>query len=277
MKNLMWMKILISVICIAVVAGILSRGDETPEYMTEGAEGVVDGAVDGFVFDPEELTYDGNGDLDLLQGVSLPGFSKQELKDQVFVTIETAGALSRKKVEYTAEKDGVRYCSVRQLHLSGYFGPKIIMPQNIPDVTEATIERFGALLQREEDFKVYDGFGNDASSHMEVKAERSTSDSSLVHYAISVENVFGDRDRVTQDVVLSGKMPVIVLTMPEVRISVGQTFDPIEFIARAEREDHSSALDEVLIVGRVDITKAGEYALTYTLKEESVSLRVIVE
>ena len=277
MKIPLWLKILISVICIAIVAAIMLRGDETPEYSAAVAGWAAEEMVDGFEFDPEEITYDGNGDLDLLQGVSLPGFSKQELKELTFVSIETAGAISKKRVEYIAEKDGVRYRSVRDLHLSGYTGPKITMPQYIPDVKEDMIDRFGTLLKSEEDFKVDDGFGNDASAHMEVAAERSTTDSSLVHYVISIENVFGDRDRVTQDVVLSGEMPVIALTTPEVRIGLRQEFDPRDYIARAEMADHSSAVDAVLIEGRVDVGQVGEYTLTYRLYEESVSLRVIVE
>ena len=277
MKIPLWLKILISVICIAAVAVIMLRGDETPEYAAAGAEGAAKESVDGFEFDPEELIYDGKGDLDLLKGVSLPGFSRQELKELTFVSIETAGALSKKRVEYTAEKDGVRYRSLRNLHLSGYIGPKITMPQHIPDVKEDMIERFGTLLKSEEDFKVDDGFGNDASAHMEVSAERSTMDSSLVHYTISIENVFGDRDRVNQDVVLSGEMPVIVLTTPEVRIGVRHEFDPLDYIARAENADHSSAMDAVLVEGAVNTSQTGEYTLTYNLYGESVSLRVIVE
>lgn len=277
MKIPLWLKILISVICIAAVAAIMLRGDETSEYTAEGIEREAEEAVDGFEFDPEELTYDGNGDLDLLQGVSMPGFSRQELKERTFVSIETVGALSKKRVEYSAEKDGVRYRSMRNLHLSGYTGPKITMPQHIPDVTEELIDRFGTLLKSEEDFKVDDGFGNDASAHMEVTAERSTVDSSLVHYVVSIENVFGDRDRVTQDVVLSGDMPVIALTTPEVRIGVRQEFDPRDYIARAEKADHSSAMDAVLVDGTVNTSQAGEYTLTYNLYGESVSLRVIVE
>jgi hypothetical protein len=277
MKIPLWLKILISVICIAAVAVIMQRGDETPEYTAEGVEREAEEVVDGFEFDPEELSYDGNGDLDLLQGVSLPGFSRQELKELTFVSIETAGALSKKRVEYTAEKDGVRYRSMRNLQLSGYTGPKIIMPQHIPDVKENMIERFGSLLTQEEDFKVDDGFGNDASAHMEVTAERSTVDSSLVHYVVSIENVFGDRDRVTQDVVLSGDMPVIALTTPEVRIGVRQEFDALDYIAKAENADHSSAMDAVLVDGTVNTSQAGEYTLTYNLYGESVSLRVIVE
>ena len=277
MKIPLWLKLLISVICIAAVAAIMLRGDETAEYMAAGDEGAAKETVDGFEFDPEELIYDGNGDLDLLKGVSLPGFSRQELKERTFVSIETVGALSKKRVEYSAEKDGVRYRSMRALHLSGYTGPKITMPQHIPDVTEELIDRFGTLLKSEEDFKVDDGFGNDASAHMEVTAERSTVDSSLVHYVVSIENVFGDRDRVTQDVVLSGDMPVIALTTPEVRIGVRQEFDPRDYIARAEKADHSSGMNEVIVAGSINTAQAGEYMLTYRLDGESVILRVIVE
>ena len=278
MKIPLWLKLLISVICIAAVAAIMLRGDETAEYMAAGDEGVAKETVDGFEFDPtmedllEEIVGNIYDEFDQEEEKVL-----QELKERTFVSIETVGALSKKRVEYSAEKDGVRYKSMRALHLSGYTGPKITMPQHIPDVTEEIIDRFGTLLKSEEDFKVDDGFGNDASAHMEVTAERSTVDSSLVHYVVSIENVFGDRDRVTQDVVLSGDMPVIALTTPEVRIGVRQEFDPRDYIARAEKADHSSGMNEVIVAGSINTAQAGEYMLTYRLEGESVILRVIVE
>ena len=81
----------------------------------------------------------------------------------------------------------------------------------------------------------------------------------------------------TQDVVLSGEMPVIALMTSEVRMSRGQTFEPQDYIARAEKEDGSPAMKEVMVGGRVNTGEAGEYTLTYMLDGESVSLKVIVE
>ena len=277
MNNHMLPKIIISAVCIAAVAVIMSRGDETSNYTVEGTEFAKDEAVDGFVFEPETISYNGIGDLDLRQGVSLPGFTKHDLDNLVYVKIRTAGALSDKRVEYMAEKEGKRYRSVRDMHLTGYTGPKITMPQHIPDVTEEKIDSFGQLLLSEEDFKVDDGFGNDASTHMEVAAERSMTDSSLVHYSISIENVFGDRDRVNQDVILSGKMAVLALTDAQVFLKVGQIFEPRLYIARAETADGVPAMDAVKVSGNIDTSSPGFYEMTYYLDDQQVRMTVVVE
>lgn len=270
-------KIIISVICIAAAAFLVLRGDETPEYDEVSQTEMAAGTIDGFEFAPEELTYDGTGELDLLEGVSLPGYSKQELKDLVFVQIETESSISDKRVEYTADTEEGRYRSFRKMHLKDYTGPKITMPQHIPAVTEENIGAFGQLLKAEDDFFVDDGFGNDASAHMEVTAEKAMSDSSRVTYTISIENVFGDRDRAVQEIVLSGEYSVIVLTTSELRINAGQTFDPLDYVERARKADGSSAMNQVMISGKVNTSVPGSYVLTYELDGQRVSMNVIVE
>lgn len=270
-------KVLISIICIVAVIAIMLRGDETPVYDGAAVEAGEDGAVDGFAFEPEELVYDGKGELNFLEGVSLPGFSAQELKKLVYVRIQTSGSLSSKKVEYTADTENGRFQSVRKLHLSGYTGPKIRLPQHTPEVTPDTVDQFDKLLMSEKDFFVDDGFGNDASEHMEIQVNRSRYDSSLVSYNVSIENVFGDRDLVTCDIILSGEYSVIALTTPEVVLSRGAVFEPSDFVARAEKPDGMSALNEVIIRGGVDTTTPGNYTLTYEFDGQSVELDVLVE
>lgn len=269
-------KILISIICIAAVSAIVLRDDKTDEYVSAYVA-PEEGTIDGFTFEPEVLTYDGKGDLDFLSGVSLQGHSKQELKNLVFISIETSGTLSNKQVEYTAKTDEGKYRSVRTLQLKGYSGPKITMPKHIPDVTTENIDKFGQLLLAEEDFFVDDGFGNNASEHIEVDAEKAMNDSSLIHYTISIENIFGDRARVNQDVVLSGKHATIILSDSEVVIGIGQAFDPLSYIVRAEKADGSSAINEVLIRGEVNGESPGEYLLTYELDGQTAQMFVIVD
>lgn len=277
MKNHVILKIIISIVCLAGVLAIVYYGDEMPMYNQAENIPAQTISIDGFSFDPEELEYDGHGDLDFLEGVSLPGYSKQELKDLVFIEISTDDALSNKLVEYTARTEDGRYRSMRKLHLTGYTGPKITMPEHIPDVTPDTIEQFGQLLKAEEDFAVNDGFGNDASDHIDVEAERVMNDSSMIHYTVSIENIFGDRDLVKQDVVLSGKYAVIALSDEEVTIGVRQGFNPEEYIVRAERADGTPAMDEVILRGLVDTGNPGTYLLTYELDGQTAQLCVIVE
>lgn len=277
MKNHILLKIFISVLCIMAAAAIVFRSDETYKYEEEVKTAEEASVIDGFTFEPEELTYDGTDELDLLTGVSLPGCSKQDLKDLVYVHIETAGSISDKRVEYTADLPDGRYRSFRRMHLTGYTGPKIIMPQHIPEVKVDTVGSFAKMLLSEEDFFVDDGFGNDASAHMEVEAENDMTDSSIIHYTISIENVFGDRDRIVQDVTLEGEHAVIVLETSEIRISAGQTFTPLDYVAKAQKSDGSSALNEVVVRGNVNIREPGSYFVSYELEGQKVQMNVIVE
>lgn len=277
MKNHLLPKVLISIICIAAVLAIMLRGDETPIYDGEAAPVGEGGAVDGFEFEPEELVYDGKGEIDFLEGVSLPGCSAQELKKIVYVKIRTSGALSSKRVEYTAETEDVKYRSVRRLHLAGYTGPKITIPQHIPKVTYESMKQFEELIMAEDDFFVDDGFGNDASDHVKTEIVKNRRDSSKVSYIFSIENIFGDRDLVTCDIVLSGEYSVIELTDSDIVLRRGERLDPLQYIARAEKADGTSALNEVKVRGMVDSSTSGNYALTYELDGQTAELFVVVE
>ena len=101
-------------------------------------------------------------------------------------------------------------------------------------------------------------------------------DSSLVHYTIALDNMFGDRDVAKVDVVLSGTPSHLILTDSQITVRVGETFDPTLYIAVAERADGTSAIGSVNIQGNVDTTKEGTYMLTFELEGQTVTLEVNV-
>ena len=93
MKSSMVIKIVISLVCIVGIIALFTVGEKIlPSDDSEYSAGQGnDEYADAFTFDPAELSYDGTGDLDLLEGVTLEGYSDQELKQLVFTRITAYG------------------------------------------------------------------------------------------------------------------------------------------------------------------------------------------
>lgn len=231
---------------------------------------------DAFKFEPEELTYDGNGKLDFLQGVSLDNYSPRELKDMVFISISTGDNQSQKVVEYTADTKEGRARSRRLLNLKNYKGPKIELPDDMPSATEATVDHLAEIMSTEDDFKVDDGFGRDARMHVQVELERAKQNSALVYCTFILENEFADRVVAKSELILTGMPATISLTDSVVYLNVGDYFDPSLFIESAVDADGRSILEEVYYDGDVDTSQPGEYEVYYGLREQSAVLTVIV-
>ena len=270
------LKITTSVVCIAIVAGLFFFGDRlSPDDGKSGA-GQEETYKDAFRFDPEELSYDGTGELDLLDGVTLEGYTARELEGMVFTRIRAGDSLSEKKVQYTAETEGGKVRSFRPLRLRNYSGPKIRIPNSLPEVTRNLAGNFGKLLMVKDGYVVDDGFGNDVRQYAEIVYEADDRESARIHYTISFENMFGDRDVAKVDVILTGVPAYLTLTDSEIVLPVRGEFDPAAYIESAVYADGSDAMAEVLCSGNVDTSKAGTYEVVYDLEGEMLVLTVVV-
>ena len=103
----MFFKVSISVFSLLAIVILYCVGGKTSDSSV--GESIINNESekfeDVFVFNPEEISYDGTGDLDLLKGVSLKNYSLETLKDIVFIRISTGENISRKVVEDTADID----------------------------------------------------------------------------------------------------------------------------------------------------------------------------
>ena len=74
MKNLA-IKIVVSLTCVIVLVLLFFFGDEILSENSSAYDATQNEETyrDAFIFDPEEMKYDGTGELDLLEGVSLKG------------------------------------------------------------------------------------------------------------------------------------------------------------------------------------------------------------
>ena len=250
----------------------MSRADESAGNTLQ-EEGTY---IDAFEFDPEELSYSGVGDIDFLEGVILEGYAPEELKEKVFIRIYAGNTLSEKTIQYTAETEAGTVRSTRALKLYNYSGPKIKIPKDLPAVTRQLEGKFDNLLLTKSEYAVDDGFGNDVKEHAAITYEADARRSEVVHYTISFENMFGDRDVEKVDVSISGVPAYLTITEPEVTLSVGDQFDPSLYIVRAEYADGRDALPDVTYSGKVDLSKAGTYEVMYELEGEKLALMVHV-
>lgn len=276
--NKLFIKIFISLICIIAFIVLFASGDKLPiiedkgEYIGQNK----DEYIDAFKFEPVEIKYDGNGELDLLDGVTLDGYSKKELETLVFIRIYQDKSLSEKIIEYTAETKEGKVRSKRPLKLQNYSGPKIYIPDDVPDVTRDNIGHFGELLATKSDYVVDDGFGKDVREHATIQYEGDAKESSLVHYTISFNNMFGDSDVAKVDISLSGVPAYLSLTESEITLNRDGYFDPDAYIARVVLADGTDAHDKVLYSGNVNMDEIGIYEVTYELEGETLTLTVNV-
>ena len=252
-----------------------------------------------FRFDPEMLTYDGEGDLDLLYGVTFTDITDsdvvsrstesgseesaekrgQELRDIVFVRISAGNALYRKNIIYTAQlRNGETASAVRPLWLEGYSRPTITMPddEKLPQLTRETMDSIQNEVMEIKGFKADDGFGNDAREHIEVFYETDRLDSSLIHYTFELTNLFNDKAYTSLDMALPSDEARIILSMPSVTITQEEPFNAMDFIVRAVNSDGSDGRYNIKISGKVDQSKPGSNTISYDLEDAHLELTVNV-
>ena len=268
-------KILISITSLLIIALMYILSGRDTDEPSMGDSALTDNVSDAFVFEPETLTYDGSGEMDFLEGVFLEGYTADELEDMVYIRVTAGNILSEKYVEYTADTDEGRVRSTRRLLLENYNGPKIQIPDKMPTVTMSNIDQLADLLSEVKNYKVDDGFGNDMRAYVQIAAERSTTNSSIVNYTFTLDNAYGDRAVAQADVHVSDVPAVIVLTAASTTIRVGGFLDPYEFIQSATTMDGSSVIEEVHC-SEIDTSEPGEYRITYELRGQTASLDVTV-
>ena len=226
-----------------------------------------------FSFDPPELTYDGTGEIDLLNGVSLYGVSGQPLRDLVFTKIQTGSHTSEKIIIYSADTENGKATARRTLRLINYHKPDITLPDELPEVTPDTASSIVSLLLDEGTLSVDDGFGNDAADKLTASYETDSRNSSIVHYTFFYDSMFGDDIYRKADTKMTASA-VLVLRENEITVPRDSDYNPFDNIVSATDTEGADAKDDVVCTGRVNTSKPGVYPVTYTL--EDVSLTAVI-
>ena len=221
-----------------------------------------------FQFTSDTLTYDGTSTLDLLDGVSLIKSDGVVSNLDIFVHIKTGSSLTQKIIEYTADTSQGQVSAERKLELKNYSGPKLKLPDSLPEITEEQLDTIVSLMPTDGSFYADDGYGKDITNAVTTEYTVDLNDPSTIHYVFSITNSFNDTVSVSADLTLQRTRPVILLSNDFITIERNTEFNPLEYIILAEDIDGTSLLQKVKIDGELNLRVPGQYTLTYTVTSD---------
>ena len=221
-----------------------------------------------FQFTSDTLTYDGTSTLDLLDGVSLIKSDGVVSNLDIFVHIKTGSSLTQKIIEYTADTSQGQVSAERKLELKHYSGPKLKLPDSLPEITEEQLDTILSLMPTDGSFYADDGYGKDITNAVTTEHTVDLNDPSTIHYVFSITNSFNDTVSVSADLTLQRTRPVILLSNDFITIERNTEFNPLEYIILAEDIDGTSLLQKVKIDGELNLRVPGQYTLTYTVTSD---------
>lgn len=221
-----------------------------------------------FQFTSDTLTYDGTSTLDLLDGVSLIKSDGVVSNLDIFVHIKTGSSLTQKIIEYTADTSQGQVSAERKLELKNYSGPKLKLPDSLPEITEEQLDTILSLMPTDGSFYADDGYGKDITNAVTTEYTVDLNDPSTIHYVFSITNSFNDTVSASADLTLQRTRPVILLSNDFITIKRNTEFNPLEYIILAEDIDGTSLLQKVKIDGELNLRVPGQYTLTYTVTSD---------
>ena len=233
-------------------------------------------------FDSEELVYDGTAELNLMSGVTVNGPEGTVTDLEVFANIVTADSLNEKEVVYSIDAPDGQVTASRKLTLVNYTGPSLVLPETMPEVEEADLATYVTLMPTDGTFAAKDGYGKDITAQVSADYTIDAANPTVVHFVFSVINMFNDKVSVPYDLTIDSNRPILVLKQSSVTVAKGGSFQPLDYIEKAETQSGADLLHTVAIEGSVDMNTPGKYSITYTVEDNGIKsvpqkLEVVVE
>ncbi|MGN0299326.1 MAG: immunoglobulin-like domain-containing protein [Lachnospiraceae bacterium] len=223
------------------------------------------------VIEKQALTYDGVGELNLLDGVYLSSSDGTIPNSTIFASIRTGDTLSKKIVDYSADTDQGQIHASCDLLLENYNGPSLQLPETFPTLDASQLDTLLASITASGSLRADDGYGNDITHAVTAAYNIDESNPAVAHYIFTVVNQFNDSFSATADVDLIQR-PILTLTTDHAVVAQHSNFRPFSYIANAVDVDGTSLMEHVAIQGSVDTSVPGEYILTYTIYAPSGNL-----
>lgn len=217
-------------------------------------------------FEPEVLSYDGRGRLNLLEGVTAVSSDGEDLTGQVQAVLTPKGSGGLRKVRYSVfSPDGTETTKTRNLQLEGYTGPEIEVEDPLA-LSAEDLTDLAAVLKNDGRLAADDGFSQDASDQVSWVRSRISRGSYTITFTL--RNRFSDEAVCTVRASISGEVSDIELELLEnsVTVSVGEAFDPLRYVASAYDPEQGELLSGVQVESMVDVSRPGSYLVTYTLR-----------
>lgn len=216
-------------------------------------------------FSPEILTYDGQGDLNLLKGVYAEDADGKDLSANVEAVMTSSGTLNEKKIRYTVfAPDGTEATAVRTLKLEDYTGPELSVEENLK-LEATTLEDLISYLKEKNLLTAQDGFGCDAADQVEWYREKVQR--GVYNITFILKNRYLDSTQQTVRAMISGETADLELNLSESTITVlpGTEFDPMNYVAAAVDPEYGNLMERLSVSSTVNTMIPGTYTVVYTL------------
>lgn len=216
-------------------------------------------------FSPEILTYDGQGDLNLLKGVYAEDADGKNLSANVEAVMTSSGTQTEKKIRYTVfAPDGTEATAVRTLKLEDYTGPELSVEENLK-LESSALEDLIPYLKENDLLTAKDGFGRDAAEQVEWYREKVVK--GVYDITFTLKNQYLDSTQQTVRTVISGDTADLELNLSESTITVlpGTEFEPMNYVAAAVDPEYGNLMDRLSVSSTVNTMIPGTYAVVYTL------------
>ncbi|MGN0384008.1 MAG: immunoglobulin-like domain-containing protein [Eubacterium sp.] len=214
----------------------------------------------------DTLTYSGESSFDFLAGVTATDVDGSDISDKVTYQIISTDKSNQKTIKYSIMNSNFQeYSGERSLILENYEGPSITVDSDL-SLENYDITNLIPILKSSDLIYAEDGYGNDISGNIYFSYKVVDTANAVYDVTFSITNAFGDTKNATISTKLSSDIlsgPSIALIQHSVTISVGDTFDALEYVQYAMDPDDGDISDRIEINGSVDTTVAGEYLIYY--------------
>ncbi len=212
-------------------------------------------------FSEEEIYYDGNGDLNLMEGVTAIDHDGSDALEKVFVEIKTNKNIKEKILRYSlVDCNGIKVYGERRLYLENYTGPKI----NVRAITlnsQEDLEKLTDILIEEEAIFGDNGYGKDITAS--ISYDYTIEDDETYKVTFILTNEFNDIYSCAEYFEVLSQGPTLALKESSVILNAGEYFNPGDYIHYAWDPVNGDIKDIVRIEGEVDTRTPGEYYVSY--------------
>lgn len=216
-----------------------------------------------FAFEPEQLSYDGTGSLDLLSGVRATDTHGKDYTEHVKAILCPTASAATKEIRYTVfDDDGNSYSATRTLLLKNYQKPSISIPANIELPAEA-FENFTAYLRDNNLCVCLDGFSHDVLGQMSwIRSRRAEG---LYEIRMTMTNFLGDNAAASTIAHVSGELKDVTLTLTTTSYTMyqGESFQPDLLVASAVDPLWGDVTSRVTCTHNIKSDIPGTYEATY--------------
>ena len=214
------------------------------------------------------VNYSGESDLDgmIMDDVYVVGVDGQPIDDAV-ITYEILPDEAQKKIiRYTsALEDGQVLTADRAMNLTArYTGPTITLLGMPPGIDPGFADSYVSLLGERNIIRADDGFGNDVTDQVLATFVGLSDEEPDAEMTLSLENQVHDTTGMELTVhVKDYNGIVLVLTDYNITLTVGDDFDPLDYVDYAHDEDGDDRADNVRYYNYVDTSTPGDYYVEF--------------